>query len=145
MVTMMHTNTIKKDYSQAIEKFVKNGGVISQAVNTNKVEFNGFNADAKAINAAKPNNHHNAVLRKRAANQGKKSYVPVTSCRSCQTSERSVKSNLCLECDRRRAKEKLLINESKLIQIGLNLLTQEKTITFTQSGKKYVLKVEEVQ
>ena len=141
----MHTNNIKKDYSQAIEKFVKNGGVISQAVNTNKVEFNGFNADAAAINAAKPTSQKNLTLREQAAKLGLPSYKPVSACQACSTSERSVKTNACLECDRRRARAKMTINESKMIQIGLTLLAQEKTITFTQNGKKYVLKVEEAQ
>ena len=140
MVAVMHANNIKKDYSQAIEKFVKNGGVISQAINSNKVEFNYCN-----VNETKPSSHHNSVLRKRAEAQGKKTYVPVSTCKSCKTSERSVKTNICLECDRRRARAKITVNESKLIQIGLNLLAQERTITFTQNGKKYVLKVEEAQ
>lgn len=83
-------------------------------------------------------------MRTRAEKQGLKSYKPVALCKSCGTSERSVKTNACLECDRRRARAKMTINESKIIQIGLTLLAQEKTITFTQSGKKYVLKVEEI-
>ncbi|MDM1760056.1 hypothetical protein [Acinetobacter sp. 251-1] len=140
----MHTNNIKKDYSQAIEKFVKNGGLISQAVNTNKAEFNYCNADTVLQSAERPNSYQNHILRTRAEKQGLKSYKPVALCKSCGTSERSVKTNACLECDRRRARAKMTINESKIIQIGLTLLAQEKTITFTQSGKKYVLKVEEI-
>lgn len=57
MVVIMHTNNIKKDYSQAIEKFVKNGGVISQAVNTNKAEFNYCNADTVLQSAERPNSY----------------------------------------------------------------------------------------
>ena len=144
MVAVMLGTQIKPDYSEAVAQFVKSGGQIKLAVNTNKAEFNYCNADTVLQSAERPNSHQNHVLRTRAEKQGLKSYKPVVPCRSCGTFERSVKSNICLECDRRRARAKMTINESKMIQIGLNILAQGKTIPFTQSGKKYVLKVEEV-
>lgn len=144
MVAMMLETQIKPDYSKEVAQFLANGGQIQQAVNTNKAEFNYYNADTVLQSAERPNSYQNHILRTRAEKQGLKSYKPVALCKSCGTSERSVKTNACLECDRRRARAKMTINESKIIQIGLTLLTQEKTITFTQSGKKYVLKVEEI-
>ena len=135
-------NHIKKDYSQEIENFVKSGGVISQAINTNKTEFNGFNADAAAIDAAKPTSQRNLDAKEAAAKVGQKSYVTVAPCDSCLTSERSVRSNACLECDRRRARAKTTVNTKNLEAIGHYLLLKNEVVEFTSGGKKYVLKVE---
>lgn len=140
----MLNNQIKQDYSADITKFVANGGEIKTAVNTNKAEFNYCNADTVLQSAERPNSHQNAVLRKRAENRGFKSYTPVAPCRSCGTSERSVKSNLCLECDRRRFRAKIGIAENKLAQVGEYILHNNMEFAFTSDGKKYVLKVEEV-
>ena len=41
----MINNPIKQDYSAEIAGFIKNGGVIQPAINTNKAEFNYCNAD----------------------------------------------------------------------------------------------------
>ena len=135
---------IKPDYSSEIENFLKSGGVITQAVNTNKVAFNQFNADQGALNAQKPNSHHNHVLRTRARNANLESYVPVAPCKSCGTSERSVRSNLCLECDRRRYRAKAGLSEKKLGEFAELLLKQNKAFSFTSGGKKYQLKIEEI-
>lgn len=140
----MNNNQIKSDYSSEIAAFVKSGGVITQAVNTNKVQFNQFNTDEAALNAEKPSSHQNAVIRKRAEKAGEKSYVPVAPCRACLTSERSVKSNACLECDRRRFRAKTQFNQNKLTQVAEHLLTQNIAFSFTCGGKKYALKVEEI-
>lgn len=134
---------IRADYSSDIAKFIKNGGVIKKAVNTNKCEFNHFNADMAAQNAEKPNSYQNAVLRKRAENKEKKSYVPVAPCRSCLTSERSVKSNACLECDRRRFRAKTQFNETKLSQIFEYLYQTKQSFLFKKDGKTFILKIEE--
>lgn len=138
---MMNTQ-VKQDYSIEIAKFVANGGVISPAINTNKVEFNPFNHDAVARNSEKPNSYQNHILRKRAEKEGLKSYKPIAPCNGCKTQERSVKSNACLECDRRRFRAKVGMNESKLSQVAEYLLGQNKDFSFTSGGKKYVLKVE---
>lgn len=135
-------NHIKKDYSEAVAQFVKNGGVITQAVNTNKVEFNPFDADAAAINAAKPTSQKNLTLREQAEKSGLSSYKTVAPCQSCDTSERSVKSNACLECDRRRARAKTTVNKKNLEALGHYLLSKNEAVEFTSGGKKYVLKVE---
>lgn len=140
----MLNNQIKQDYSADITKFVANGGEIKTAVNSNKAEFNYCNADTVLKSAERPNSHQNAVLRKRAENRGLKSYTPVANCRACGTSERSVKSNLCLECDRRRFRAKIGIAENKLAQVGEYILHNNMEFAFTSDGKKYVLKVEEV-
>lgn len=139
---MMINNQIKPDYSTEIAKFLAAGGTISPAVNTGKAEFNYCNADSAAESAKNPRSYKNNGLRTRARNLGSKSYTPVAPCNSCGTSERSVKSNACLECDRRRFRAKVGVNEDKLTQIGSYLLAQNKTCTFTSGGKKYVLKVE---
>ena len=135
---------IKPDYSEAVAKFVANGGQIKPAVNTNKAEFNYCNADTTLKSAERPNSHQNHVLRTRAEKQGLKSYKPVASCRSCGTSERSVKSNICLECDRRRARAKTGLSLKNLEAIGHYLLGKGESVEFTSGGKKYVLKVEVV-
>ena len=140
----MNTRQIKANYASDIDAFVKAGGVIKQAVNTNKMEFNQFNADRAALNAQKPNSHQNHILKSRAEKQGLKSYKPVAPCNKCGTSERSVKSNVCLECDRQRFRSKVSLSESKLTQFAEYLLKQNKTFSFTSGGKKYELKIEEV-
>ena len=135
---------IKKDYSQDIEQFIKRGGQITPAINTNRADFNYCNADTALKSAERPNSHQNHILRTRASNKGLKSYTPISPCKSCQTSDRSVKSNLCLECDRRRAKAKTGMNAKNLEAIGHYLLNKGESIKFTSGGKKYVLKVEMV-
>ena len=135
---------IKPDYSDAIAKFVANGGEIKSAVNTNKAEFNYCNADTVLQSAERPNSHQNHILRTRAEKQGLKSYKPVAPCRYCGTSERSVKSNICLECDRRRARAKTGLSLKNLEAIGHYLLSKGEAVEFTSGGKKYVLKVEVV-
>lgn len=77
---------IKPGYSDKIAEFVKNGGEIKQAVNTNKAEFNYCNADTVLQSAERPNSHQNHILRTRAEKQGLKSYKPVAPCRACGTS-----------------------------------------------------------
>lgn len=138
----MISNQIKPDYSDAVAQFVKRGGQINPAVNTNKAEFNYCNADTMLKSAERPNSHQNHVLRTRAEKQGLKSYSPVAPCRSCGTSERSVKSNICLECDRRRARAKTGLSAKNLEAIGHYLLDKGESIEFTTGGQKYVLKVE---
>ncbi|MEF9957383.1 MAG: hypothetical protein RR767_09315 [Acinetobacter sp.] len=133
---------IKPDYSEAVAKFLANGGEIKQAVNTNKAEFNYFNADTVLQSAERPNSHQNHILRTRAEKQGSKSYKPVAPCRSCGTSERSVKSNICLECDRRRARAKTGLSLKNLEAVGHYLLAKSEVVEFTSGGQKYVLKVE---
>ncbi|NOJ67192.1 hypothetical protein [Acinetobacter indicus] len=133
---------IKPDYSDEIAEFVKNGGEIKQAVNTNKAEFNYCNADTVLQSNERPNSHQNHILRTRAEKQGLKSYKPVAPCRSCGTSERSVKSNICLECDRLRARAKTGLGFKNLEAIGHYLLDKGESVEFTSDGQKYVLKVE---
>lgn len=133
---------IKPDYSEKIAEFVKNGGEIKQAVNTNKADFNYCNADTVLQSSERPNSHQNHILRTRAEKQGLKSYKPVATCKSCGTSERSVKSNICLECDRRRARAKTGLSLKNLEAIGHYLLGKGESVEFTSNGQKYVLKVE---
>ena len=133
---------IKPDYSEAVAKFVKSGGQIKQAVNTNKAEFNYCNADTAIKSAERPNSHHNHVLRTRAEKSGLKSYKPVAPCKSCGTSERSVKSNACLECDRRRVRNKNGMSAKNIEAVGHYLLEKGESVEFTSGGQKYVLKVE---
>ena len=125
---------IKPDYSGAIAKFVKNGGEIKQAVNTNKAEFN-YHLSTGGLKK-------NIQLRKDAEAKGLKTYVPAEACEKCSTSERSVKSNACLECDRRRARAKTGLSSKNLEAIGHYLLGKGESIEFTSGGQKYVLKVE---
>jgi len=139
---MKLSNKIKPDYSDAVAQFVKRGGQINQAVNTNKAEFNYCNADTVLQSADRPNSHQNHILRTRAEKQGLKSYKPVAPCRLCGTSERSVKSNICLECDRRRARAKTGLSSKNLEAIGHYLLGKGESIEFTSGGQKYILKVE---
>ena len=51
---------IKPDYSEAVAKFVANGGEIKSVVNTNKAEFNYCNADTVLQSAERPNNRRRA-------------------------------------------------------------------------------------
>lgn len=125
---------IKPDYSDAIAKFVKNGGEIKQAVNTNKAEFN-FSVSTGGLK-------QNIQLRKDAEAKGLKTYVPAEACGKCNTSERSVKSNSCLECDRRRARAKTGLSLKNLEAVGHYLLGKGESIEFTSGGQKYILKVE---
>lgn len=133
---------IKPDYSDAVANFVAKGGQIKPAENTNKAEFNYCNADTTLKSAERPNSHQNHVLRTRAEKQGLKSYKPVAPCKSCGTADRSVKSNICLECDRRRARSKTNMSVKNLEAIGHYLLGKGESVEFTSDGKKYVLKVE---
>lgn len=87
-------------------------------------------------------NPQNHILRKRAENQGMASYTPVAPCSKCKTSERSTKSNACLECDRIRMRKKMGVNEEKIAQVGAYLLERSEPFTFTSEGKEYTLKVE---
>ena len=138
----MISNQIKPDYSADVAKFLQNGGQIQSAVNTNKADFNYCNADATLKSAERPNSHQNHILRTRAEKQGLKSYKPVAPCRSCGTADRSIKSNICLECDRRRARAKTEMSAKNLEAIGHYLLSKDKSVEFISGGKKYVLKIE---
>lgn len=106
----MFETKIKPDYSEAVAKFVKSGGQIKQAVNTNKAEFN-FSVSTGGLK-------QNIQLRKDAEVKGLKTYVPFAACEKCSTFERSVKSNACLECDRRRARSKTGLSAKHLEAIG---------------------------
>ena len=139
---MNASNRIKADYSSGVDEFIKRGGQIQSAVNTNKADFNYCNADTALKSAERTNSHQNHILRTRAGNKGLKSYTPVAPCKSCQTSDRSVKSNICLECDRRRARAKTGLSAKNLEAIGHYLLGKGESIEFASAGKKYVLKVE---
>ena len=138
----MFETKIKPDYSEAVAKFVKSGGQIKQAINTNKAEFNYCNADTAIKSAERPNSHQNHILRTRAEKSGLKSYKPVAPCKSCGTSERSVKSNACLECDRRRVRNKNGMSAKNIEAVGHYLLEKGESVEFTSGGQKYVLKVE---
>lgn len=126
---------VKPDYSAEIAKYVANGGEIKQAVNTNKAEFN-FQIHSGG--------KQNIQLRKDAEAEGLKTYVPFAPCEKCSTSERSVKTNACIVCDRRRARSKTGLSAKHLEAIGHYLLSKGESVEFTSCGKKYVLKVEEV-
>ena len=125
---------IKPDYSDAIAKFVKNGGEIKQAVNTNRVEFN-FSVSTGGLK-------QNIPLRKAAEAKGLKTYAPFSPCEKCGTSERSTKTNACMECDRRRARSKTGLSVKHLEAIGHYLLEKGESVEFTSGGQKYVLKIE---
>lgn len=125
---------VKPDYSAEIAKFVANGGEIKQAANTNKAEFN-FQIHSGG--------KQNIQLRKDAEAKGLKTYVPFAPCEKCNTSERSVKTNACIVCDRRRARAKTRLSDKYLQEVGHYLLGNGESIEFTSCGKKYVLKVEE--
>ena len=125
---------IKPDYSDAIAEFVKNGGEIKQAENTHKAEFN-FSVSTGGLK-------QNIQLRKDAEAKGLKTYVAFAACEKCGSFERSVKSNACLECDRRRARSKTGLSAKHLEAIGHYLLEKGESIEFTSGGQKYILKVE---
>ena len=125
---------IKPDYSDKIAEFLKNGGEIKQAVNTNKAEFN-FSVSTGGLK-------QNIQPRKDAEAKGLKTYVPAEACEKCSTSERSVKTNACLECDRRRARTKTGLSLKNLEAVGHYLLGKGESIEFTSGGQKYILKVE---
>lgn len=127
-------NHIKKDYSEAVAQFVKNGGVISQAANTNKAEWN-FPISGTGLK-------QNIPLRKRAEQLGLKTYAPFEACRKCGTSERSTKTNACIVCDRNRSRVKNGLKPKNLQGVGIYLLEKNETVEFTSGGQKYVLKVE---
>jgi len=133
---------IKQDYSAEVEKYLAAGGQIKEAENTNKVEFNYFDADAAEKNKEKANSSVNQQKRKDAQDQGLKVYTTYSPCKSCRTSIRSVATNACMECDRRRAKNRYGVNSRSLDQIGEYLVKQNKAHTFTSGGKTYILKVE---
>lgn len=140
---------VKKDYSDEIEKFLKNGGEIKPAVNSTKQNshrnsflFNSSKDEAIEKGGKNSKSTENAVIRKRASNAGKKSYVPISPCGSCGTSERSVRSNACLECDRRRFRLKTGASEKNMVAVASHLVANNKTFTCTISGKKYILKAE---
>ena len=138
----MFETKIKPDYSEAVAQFLANGGEIKQAVNTNKAEFNYCNVDTAVKSAERPNSHQNHILRTRAEKSGLKSYKPVAPCKSCGTSERSVKSNACLECDRRRVRAKNGMSAKNIEAVGHYLLEKGEPVEFTSGGQKYVLKIE---
>ena len=81
---MNASNRIKADYSIGVDEFIKRGGQIQSAVNTNKADFNYCNADTALKSAERTNSHQNHILRTRAGNKGLKSYTPVAPCKSCQ-------------------------------------------------------------
>ena len=91
----MINNPIKQDYSAEIAGFIKNGGVIQPAINTNKAEFNYCNADTVLKSDERPNSHQNHILRTRAEKQGLKSYTPNVPCKSCSTVEWDIFFNEC--------------------------------------------------
>ncbi|MCT8090688.1 hypothetical protein H0920_10775 [Acinetobacter sp. C_4_1] len=128
---------IKPDYSEAVAKFVANGGQIKPAVNTDKaIEWN------QPVSTGGLKN--NIPLRKAAEAKGLKTYVPYAPCEKCGSSERSVKTNACILCDRRRARAKTGLSLKNLEAIGHYLLDKGESVEFTSGGKKYVLKVEVV-
>lgn len=145
---MITLSQIKKDHSAEIARFLKNGGQIKPAVNSNKAyNFNFSNPDEIARNAEKPDSIKNHELRVAAKNKGLKSYTSFAPCKSCNTSARSVKSNACLECDRRRARSRLKHSkniDATILDIATYLVEENKTFEFTIKGKKYTLKAEEV-
>ena len=125
---------IKRDYSYEIAKFLAKGGEIKQAVNTNRVDFN-FSVSTGGLK-------QNIPLRKAAEAKGLKTYTPFSPCEKCGTSERSTKTNACLECDRRRARAKTGLSLKNLEAVGHYLLDKGESVEFTSNGQKYVLKVE---
>lgn len=130
----MFETKIKPDYSEAVAQFLANGGEIKQAENFHKAEFN-FSVSTGGLK-------QNIQLRKDAEVKGLKTYVPFAACEKCSTFERSVKSNACLECDRRRARAKTGLSVKNLEAIGHYLLDKGESVEFTSGGQKYVLKVE---
>lgn len=141
------------DLEREMKKFLAKGGRIKPATNSTKQNSHRnsflFNSPDKdnAGETSKLNSHQNSIIRKRASNAGEKTYVPVNPCGSCGTSERSVRSNACLECDRRRARAKLKHSkniDATMLGIATYLVEENKTFEFTIKGKKYTLKAEEV-
>lgn len=132
----MHMAHIKPDYSDAIAEFLAKGGEIKQAENTHKAEFN-FSVSTGGLK-------QNIPLRKEAEVKGLKTYAPFSPCEKCGTSERSTRTNACMECDRRRARAKTGLSVKNLEAIGHYLLGKGESIEFTSDGQKYVLKVEEI-
>lgn len=130
----MFETEIKPDYSEAVAQFLANGGEIKQAENTHKAEFN-FSVSTGGLK-------QNIQLRKDAEVKGLKTYVAFAACEKCSTFERSVKSNACLECDRRRARAKTGLSVKNLEAIGRYLLDKGESVEFTSGGQTYVLKVE---
>lgn len=130
----MFETKIKPNYSEAVAQFLANGGEIKQAENTHKSEFN-FSVSTSGLK-------QNIQLRKDAEVKGLKTYVPFAACEKCSTFERSVKSNACLECDRRRARAKTGLSVKNLEAIGRYLLDKGESVEFTSGGQTYVLKVE---
>lgn len=130
----MFETKIKPNYSEAVAQFLANGGQIKQAENTHKAEFN-FSVSTGGLK-------QNIQLRKDAEVKGLKTYVPFAACEKCSTFERSVKSNACLECDRRRARAKTGLSVKNLEAIGHYLLDKGESVEFTSGGQNYVLKVE---
>ncbi|MEG0605564.1 MAG: hypothetical protein RR487_13780 [Acinetobacter sp.] len=130
----MFETKIKPNYSEAVAQFLANGGEIKQAENTHKAEFN-FSVSTGGLK-------QNIQLRKDAEVKGLKTYVPFAACEKCSTFERSVKSNACLECDRRRARSKTGLSAKHLEAIGHYLLEKGESVEFTSGCQKYVLKVE---
>ena len=130
----MFETKIKPNYSEAVAQFLANGGEIKQAENTHKAEFN-FSVSTGGLK-------QNIQLRKDAEVKGLKTYVPFAACEKCGSFERSVKSNACLECDRRRARSKTGLSAKNLEAIGHYLLEKGKSVEFSSNGQKYVLKIE---
>ena len=130
----MFETKIKPNYSEVVAQFLANGGEIKQAENTHKAEFN-FSVSTGGLK-------QNIQLRKDAEVKGLKTYVPFAACEKCSTFERSVKSNACLECDRRRARSKTGLSAKHLEAIGHYLLEKGESVEFTSGCQKYVLKVE---
>ena len=125
---------IKPDYSEKIAEFVKNGGEIKQAENTHKAEFN-FSVSTGGLK-------QNIQLRKDAEVKGLKTYVAFAECEKCCTFERSVKTNACLECDRRRVRAKNGMSAKNIEAVGHYLLANNEVVEFTSGDQKYILKVE---
>ena len=130
----MFETKIKPNYSEAVAQFLANGGEIKQAENTHKAEFN-FSVSTGGLK-------QNIQLRKDAEVKGLKTYVPFAACEKCSTFERSVKSNACLECDRRRVRNKNGMSAKNIEAVGHYLLEKGESVEFTSGGQKYVLKVE---
>lgn len=128
---------IKQGYGDAIAQFLANGGQIKTAVNSNKSPDFNPNLPTGGI--------ENYQLRKEAEKKGLKSYLTLVPCEKCNTSERSVKTNACLACDRRRARSKTGLSDKTLQDVGLYLLDSGKSIEFTSGGQTYVLKIEAAQ
>lgn len=125
---------IKQGYAEAIEDFLANGGKITPAVNSSKAADFNPNLPGGGL--------ENFQLRKKAEQQGLKSYSTFMPCEKCNTSERSVKTNACLACDRRRSRLKTGLSDKTLQDVGIYLLDSGRSIEFTSGGQTYVLKIE---